>query len=156
LRELRSALGRQLVVSTPDGFNLPEPLRKLAGEAAEGVYVTNYGVPNDGLPPRGKAFLKSFASDRGGDPGPDFAASYGAQGAEILLDAIARSDGTRASVAEEVRRTQIRNGIIGNVAFDAKGDLVERPMTILRFAHGHFVVDRVIRVRLHERREATT
>ena len=54
------------------------------------MYVTNYGVPNDKLPPRGKQFLESFASERGGDPGPDFAASYGAQGVEILLDAIAR------------------------------------------------------------------
>ena len=148
LRELRAALGRQVPVSAPDGFNLPDDLRKLAGEAAEGLYVTNYGVPNKALPPRGKAFLESFASERGGDPGPDFAASYGAQGAEVLLDAIARSDGTRTSVVHELRRTQLRNGIIGNVAFDAKGDLVERPMTVLRFTHGHFVVDRVVRVRL--------
>jgi branched-chain amino acid transport system substrate-binding protein len=147
IRELRSALGRQVAVSAPDGFYLPEDLRKLAGKAAEGMYVTNYGVPNDRLPPRGKAFLESFASERGGDPGPDFAASYGAQGAEILLDAIARSDGTRASVREELRRTQVRNGILGDVAFDAKGDLVERPMTILRFVRGDFVVDRVVSVR---------
>jgi ABC-type branched-subunit amino acid transport system substrate-binding protein len=147
LRELRSALGSQVSVSAPDGFDLPD-LPKLAKGAAEGLYVTNYGVPNNALPPRGKAFLESFASERGGDPGPDFAASYGAQGAEILLDAIARSDGTRASVTEELRRTQVRNGLLGDVAFDAKGDIVERPMTILRFAHGDFVVDRVVRVRL--------
>jgi len=147
IRELRAALGRQVSVSAPDGFYLPEGLRKLAGEAAEGLYVTNYGIPNDRLPPRGKAFLDSFASERGGDPGPDFAASYGAQGAEILLDAIARSDGTRASVREELRRTQVRNGILGDVAFDGKGDVIERPMTILRFTHGDFVVDRVVRVR---------
>jgi ABC-type branched-subunit amino acid transport system substrate-binding protein len=75
------------------------------------------------------------------------AASYGAQGAEILLDAIARSDGTRASVREELRRTQVRNGILGDVAFDEKGDLVEGPMTILRFARGDFVIDRVVHVR---------
>jgi DNA-binding SARP family transcriptional activator/ABC-type branched-subunit amino acid transport system substrate-binding protein/DNA-binding beta-propeller fold protein YncE len=147
IRELRAALGRHVSLTAPDAFYWPEALRKLARDAAEGMYVTNYGIPNDMLPPRGKAFLKSFVSERGGDAGPDFAASYGAQGAEILLDAIARSDGTRASVREEIRRTQVRNGILGNVAFDAKGDLVERPMTILRFARGDFVVDRVVRVR---------
>jgi hypothetical protein len=37
-----------------------------------------------------------------GNPGPDFSAAYGAQAAEILLDAIARSDGTRASVTREL------------------------------------------------------
>jgi ABC-type branched-subunit amino acid transport system substrate-binding protein len=50
-------------------------------------------------------------------------------------------------VREELRRTQVRNGILGDVAFDTKGDLVERPMTILRFVRGDFVVDRVVRVR---------
>jgi DNA-binding SARP family transcriptional activator/ABC-type branched-subunit amino acid transport system substrate-binding protein/DNA-binding beta-propeller fold protein YncE len=147
IRELRSALDRQVALSAPDGFNLPEDLRKLAGKEAEGMYVTNYGVPNDRLPPRGKAFLESFASERGGDPGPDFAASYGAQGAEILLDAIARSDGTRPSVRKELGRTQIRNGILGDIAFDAKGDLVEGAMTILRFTRGDFAIDRIVHIR---------
>jgi ABC-type branched-subunit amino acid transport system substrate-binding protein/tRNA A-37 threonylcarbamoyl transferase component Bud32 len=147
IRELRSTLGREVSLSAPDSFYLPEALRKLAGGAAEGMYVTNYGVPNDRLPPAGKRFLESFATERGGDPGPDFAASYGAQAAEILLGAIARSDGTRASVTEEVRQTQIRDGVLGDIAFDWKGDLVEGAITILRFVHGGFVVDRVVRVR---------
>jgi DNA-binding SARP family transcriptional activator/ABC-type branched-subunit amino acid transport system substrate-binding protein/DNA-binding beta-propeller fold protein YncE len=147
IRELRAALGPEVALSAPDAFALPEDLRALAGKAAEGMYVTNYGVPNDKLTPRGKEFLESFAAQNGGDAGPDLAASYGAQAAEILLDAIARSDGTRASVVEEVRRTQVSNGILGDVAFDAKGDLVEGPITILRFVRGDLVVDRVVRVR---------
>lgn len=147
IRELRATLGPDVTLAAPDAFNLPEDLREVAGEAAEGMYVTNYGVPNERLPRKGKQFLQSLASARGGDPGPDLAASYGAQIAAILLDAIARSDGTRASVTDEVRQTQIQNGILGDVAFDAKGDLVEGPITILRFTHGDFVVDRVVRVR---------
>jgi DNA-binding SARP family transcriptional activator/ABC-type branched-subunit amino acid transport system substrate-binding protein/streptogramin lyase len=147
IRELRSALAPDVALSAPDAFYLPEDLRQLAADAAEGMYVTNYGIPNDKLPPAGKEFLQSFATDHGGDPGPDFAASYGAQAAEILLDAIARSDGTRASVTEQVRRTQVQNGILGDIAFDPNGDLVEGPMTILRFSGRDFVVDRVVRVR---------
>jgi hypothetical protein len=50
-----------------------------------------------------------------------------------------------ASVPDEVRRTQVRNGILGDIAFDVKGDLVEGPSTILRFTRG--VVDRVVRFR---------
>ena len=38
-------------------------------------------------------------------------------------------------------------GILGDVAFDAKGDLVQGPITSLRFTRGDFVVDRVVRVR---------
>jgi len=43
--------------------------------------------------------------------------------------------------------TQVQNGILGDVAFDPSGDLVEGPMTILRFSGRDFVVDRVVRVR---------
>ncbi len=111
------------------------------------MYVTTYGIPNERLPPQGKEFLTSFAAGRGGDRGPDLGASYGAQAADILLDAIARSDGTRASVTSEVRSTDIRNGILGDIAFDPKGDLVEAPITVLRMAGGKFVVDRVVVVR---------
>ena len=79
--------------------------------------------------------------------GPDLSASYGAQGAEILLDAIARSDGTRASVLEEIRRTRIENGILGDIAFNPQGDLVEAPFTYYRVRGERFVPDRVVVVR---------
>ena len=112
------------------------------------MYVATYGIPNDRLPPKGEQFLAAYAAEHGGDPGPDVAASYGAQAAEILLDAIARSDGTRASVTEQLRQTDVRNGILGNVSWDAKGDLVEGPVTILRMTGDELVVDRVVVVRL--------
>ncbi len=70
-----------------------------------------------------------------GDPagaGPDYAAAYGAQAAEILLEAIARSDGTRASVTREVFRTRVEDGILGDIRFDRNGDLVDSPFTFVR------------------------
>ena len=57
---------------------------------------------------------------------------YAAQAAEILLDAIARSDGTRTSVISELFRTKVDNGLIGNFTFDENGDISESPITILR------------------------
>jgi branched-chain amino acid transport system substrate-binding protein len=146
IRELRSALGPGIPVIAPDAFANPD-LVKLGGSAVEGMYVTQYGIPNSHLPPRGKQLLKAVADAGKGDVGPDYAASYGAQAAEILLDAIARSDGTRASVASEVRRTKVVDGILGDVSFDEDGDLVEGPVTVLRVEDGKFVVDRVVRVR---------
>ena len=148
VRELRGALGEHVSISAPDAFALPEDLRTLAGDAATGMYVATYGIPNDRLPPKGEQFLAAYAAEHGGDPGPDVAASYGGQAAEILLDAIARSDGTRASVTEQLRQTDVRNGILGNVSWDAKGDLVEGPVTILRMTGDELVVDRVVVVRL--------
>jgi branched-chain amino acid transport system substrate-binding protein len=147
IRELREALGPGVAISTPDGFGLYDALRKLAGPAATGVYSTVHGIPNSHVSAKGEQFLSAFAAAHGGDAGPDVAATYGAQAAEIFLDAIARSDGTRASVTEQVRLTDVRNGILGDVSWDAKGDLLEGPIMILRATDSEFVVDRVIVVR---------
>jgi branched-chain amino acid transport system substrate-binding protein len=147
IHELRAALGPKVALSAPDAFALEEDLRRLAGDAANGLYVTTYGIPNDRLPPRGRQLLAGVAATRGGDPGPDLAASYGAQAAEIFLDAIARSDGTRVSVTEQVALTDVRNGILGDVRFDRNGDRVEAPITILRAGDRGLDVDRVIVVR---------
>ena len=146
VRELRRALGPDVSISAPDGLLVSE-FAELPGAAAEGVYVTNYGVPNDRLPPRGRQFLREFSATNGGDPGPDYGAAYGAQAVEILLDAIARSEGTRRAVLDEVSRTVVTKGILGAISWDAQGDLLEAPITIFRVQNGDFVTDRVLVIR---------
>jgi ABC-type branched-subunit amino acid transport system substrate-binding protein len=96
---------------------------------------------------------------REGEPSPSFYTAYAAQAAEILLDAIARSDGTRGSVTRELLQTTIEDGILGDIDFDENGDPVEAPVTIYRVVgKGHLglgvdsvfkgaVVDRVITAR---------
>jgi ABC-type branched-subunit amino acid transport system substrate-binding protein len=69
---------------------------------------------------------------RDGEPSPDFSATYAPRAAEILLDAIARSEGTRASVTRMLFRTEVDGGILGDIRFDENGDLVEGPVTIYR------------------------
>ena len=104
-----------------------------------GVAATRTGVPRE---------LRAIeALGRG----PDFAAAYGAQAAEILLDAIARSDGTRASVTREVFRARVEDGILGDIRFDRNGDLVDAPFTFFRIVGErsseeglHPTVDRVV------------
>ena len=99
LRDLRAHLGRRPALIASDGFADFERLRE-SGRAAQGMYVANAGIPNAELPPAGRRLLA--AAGRPEDD-PDFSFAYGAQAAEILLDAIARSDGTRASVTRELR-----------------------------------------------------
>jgi hypothetical protein len=48
---------------------------------------------------------------------------YEAQAAQITLDAIAKSDGTRASVLSNLFKTKVTNGIMGTFHFDANGDI---------------------------------
>jgi ABC-type branched-subunit amino acid transport system substrate-binding protein len=87
------------------------------------------------LPPAGAAFARRFARTQPGavvEP----SAVYAAQAATVVLDAIGRSDGTRASVLRELFRTRVRGGLLGDFEFDARGDISESPVTILRVARG--------------------
>jgi branched-chain amino acid transport system substrate-binding protein len=133
IRAVRASVGPKIAILVPDGFaGLYDGLVKLAGAAAQGMYISQYGIANERLPPRGREFIESFANGRPSGAGPDFGAAYGAQAAEILLDAIARSDGTRASVTREVFRTRVSDGILGDIRFDRNGDLVDSPFTFVR------------------------
>ena len=59
-------------------------------------------------------------------------ALYTAQATEILLDAIARSDGSRGSVSRALFATRVEDGLIGDVSFDADGDVRPRPYHLFR------------------------
>jgi DNA-binding SARP family transcriptional activator/ABC-type branched-subunit amino acid transport system substrate-binding protein len=163
VRAVRATVGPNVELLAPDGFGLYEDLIKLVGRAAKGMYVSQYGIANEKLPPRGREFLESFASGLPSGPGPDYGAAYGAQAAEILLDAIARSDGTRASVTREVFRTRVTDGILGDIRFDRKGDLVDSPFTFVRMggdpdgnAGLRPIVDRVVLARSARLRQTPT
>ena len=54
-----------------------------------------------------------------------------AQAAEAVVAAIAASDGTRAGVASELFKIHIPNGILGNLSFNANGDVTANPVTDL-------------------------
>jgi branched-chain amino acid transport system substrate-binding protein len=158
VRDLRARLGPDATLIASDYFTPVPDLIEAAGPAARGMYISSGGgLPNDELPPAGKRFLEEFETTRAGEPSPPFSAPYAAQAAEILLDAIARSDGTRESVTRELFRTSVEDGILGDIDFDENGDPVEAPVTIYRvvgrgrpgplpFLDGA-VVDRVITAR---------
>jgi len=90
---------------------------------------------NERLGPGGRSFLRGFGSTQ---PGArvDIAAVYAAQAAELLLGAIARSDGTRASVSSELFKSRVHNGFLGSFVIDADGDPTPTPVTIVRLKHG--------------------
>jgi ABC-type branched-subunit amino acid transport system substrate-binding protein len=63
-------------------------------------------------------------------------AVYAAQAAQVVMQAIARSDGTRAGILDQLFRTRVRDGLLGSFSFDAQGDIAESPVTILRVDEG--------------------
>jgi branched-chain amino acid transport system substrate-binding protein len=147
VHDLRVRLGASVDLLGPDGLTPLPLLVKRAGRAALGMHVSLAGVVTDGLSPAGARFARRFEKVQAGvEVQPS--AVYAAQAAEVLLDAIARSDGTRASVLEELFATEVRNGLLGSFAFDANGDTTKSPVTIMRVARRGVeggVVARVLR-----------
>jgi YVTN family beta-propeller protein len=137
--EMLAALRRALPPSVPvigcDGLLPVSLFFERAGPAARGTYVSINGLVNERLGLAGRKFVRDFGSTQ---PGArvDIAAVYAAQAAELLLDAVARSDGTRASVSSELFKARVRNGLLGTFAIDADGDLTPAPVTIVRLEHG--------------------
>jgi ABC-type branched-subunit amino acid transport system substrate-binding protein len=69
---------------------------------------------------------------------------YAAEAAEVLLTAIAHSDGTRDSVTRAVFATRIKNGILGTFTFDRNGDSTYNPILIYHVLHGRARLNRVV------------
>lgn len=135
IRALRNRLGRGVDIMGPDGLAPPSQLDEYAGPAARGVFIAIGGLVPDRLPPAGADFVKRFARTQAG-VNVELFAVYAAQATEVMLDAIARSDGTRASVIDAMFRTRLRDSLIGEIAFDRRGDAVAAPVTVLRVVGG--------------------
>ena len=136
LEELRTQLGPRVQIVIGDGFLPASGLFQALGPTARTLYITLVGGAGENrLSPAGRRFLKDFlAAER--KPGLTGLAApyamYAAQAAEVMLDAIARSDGTRASVARELMTTRVQNGFLGSFRFDHNGDTNRQWMTIVR------------------------
>jgi len=135
VRELRGQLGREVTVLGNEGFTPVSLFLERAGDAGRGVYVSLNGLTLERLGPAGRRFVRAFAATQ---PGAEIqpSAVYAAQATEVLLDAIARSDGTRASVIRELFRSKVTRGLLGDFSFDENGDISESPITILRAERG--------------------
>jgi ABC-type branched-subunit amino acid transport system substrate-binding protein len=86
------------------------------------------------LPPAGRRFVEAFEQAIERQAAPPSAAM--AQATEVLLDAIAASDGTRASVTRNVFRTRVKDGILGSFEFDANGNTTAGGVTMYRIDRG--------------------
>jgi ABC-type branched-subunit amino acid transport system substrate-binding protein len=138
IRDLRRELGGSVVLLGTDGFTQGNEVIAAAGPAAEGMLATVPGVPSDRMGPAGRRFVKHVER-----AAPAWLAlnhywiPFAAQATEVLLDAIAASDGTRASVIASLHSPRSKGSVIGAMRFDRNGDPEPAmPVTILRIHRG--------------------
>ena len=148
IEALRERLGNRVTLLAGDGFMEPDTLRAL-GRPADGLYVVYPGLSPSApdLTPAAQRFVREF-----GAQDEEYGVLEAAQATETVLAAIARSDGTRASVLAELQDTREQDSILGDFAFDRYGDITPALFTILRVTGtrarpaSNVVVDRVIAV----------
>src|SRR2546423_8509423 len=134
IKDLRGTLGKTFPLIAPDGFSSFSDTWKNSGGAALGMYISVAGEPNEKLGPAGKKFVKDFGAQIGTTPNPYSA--YGAQAMEVLLTAIEKSDGSRSSVADNMLKTKVTDGILGTFSINANGDTTSNPVTQYKLGAG--------------------
>jgi len=117
----------------PDGFTgYPD---FLALPEAQGAYLSFTGLSIDQFPKGGAAekFQADYLAEYGEAPTSSFSV-YGAAAAQVILAAIAASDGSRKSVYEAMKSVVIpaSESVVGTeLKFDANGDILSKDITIL-------------------------
>jgi branched-chain amino acid transport system substrate-binding protein len=141
LRALRARFGNRLAILGDFLYAAGQDTLEVTDGKARGMYVATSDVSRTdvSLTPAGKRFLQSY--------GPDVEGGFvleAAQATELVVQAIARSDGTRASVLRELKASRVKDGILGSFRFDRNGDLTPAAVAIVRITGKDRVLDRVV------------
>jgi hypothetical protein len=116
IRDLRRVLGARFPIYATEEALPITTLFASAGRAAAGVRVVTGGVPGR----RGATQFELHA----------------AAATEVLLDAIARSDGTRDGVVRALAGTRLPSTPIGPVTLDRRGEPTVSRAFVVRAQHG--------------------
>jgi len=141
IKDLRAGAPNVKILA-PDGFTPVSADVQQSSGKAEGMTVSVAGLPNEKLPPVGQAFVKAFAKANGGKT-PDPYSVYAAAAAQVFLAAIGKSDGSRASVTDELFKVKTST-VLGNMSFNANGDVTANPVTIYKIKGGKSSTYKVI------------
>ena len=87
-------LGAKFPILMPDGFTPFSATGQTSGNTSNGAYISYPGIPVKSLKGAGAKFVAGFTKVNGGKL-PDPYTAYAAQAAQVLLGAIAKSNGTR-------------------------------------------------------------
>jgi branched-chain amino acid transport system substrate-binding protein len=133
----------KVMLLAPDGFNDSATVTD-AGAAAEGMYVTIGGQdPNALTNPTGKAFIAAYKKTYKVDHLEAYTA-YGAQAYLVLANAIAKSNGTRASITKNLYSQSFPKGVIGSFKIDSTGDPSLGGVTVDQYVGGQSKIITVI------------
>jgi len=110
----------------PDGFSDPNA----NGSVGNGAYISVAGLPPKALTGKGAVFVSQFSKSIGEQANPY--AAYGAEAADVLLNAVAKSGGQRSAVAKALFGMSVSGGILGSFTINAQGDTSGASITVYK------------------------
>jgi branched-chain amino acid transport system substrate-binding protein len=119
----------------PDGFATDAVFQPSEGGTAKAVdaFFTVAGAPVDEFKGKGGEFAQKFQSEVLEGKPVDPYAILAVQAADVVLQAIANSDGSRQSVIEELFKLKVADGYIGGFEFNENGDVTGASGAVLTF-----------------------
>ncbi|MEA2234547.1 MAG: branched-chain amino acid transport system substrate-binding protein [Solirubrobacteraceae bacterium] len=120
IRDLRAGLGHEILLLGPDGFDQPNAIVEGAGGLADGFTITVAAANVRALPVDGKRWAAQFR--RRWAVQPCCYTVHAGVVMQLVLDAIAASDGTRAQVLRNLQRAEVKGRLVGDFRFDRYGD----------------------------------
>ena len=120
------AVDPKIQLQMPDGFSDPGA----NGAVGNGAYISVAGEPPKALTGQGATFVSSFGKQIGTTPNPY--AAYGAEAMDVMLQAVAKGGGQRASTTKGLFGLTITNGILGTFTINSSGDTNLQPITIYK------------------------
>ena len=120
-----------------DGFVITSLFEEAGPQNVEGAFGTAPTIPVEQLSGAGKEFLDGFKAAEGGKD-IEVYTIYAAASAQVLLEAIANSDGSREDVTAQLFEVSLDDSIVGPLSFDENGDPATKFETVYQAKGGHF------------------
>ena len=120
-----------------DGFVISSLFEEAGPKNVEGAYGTAPTLPVEQVSGAGKELLDSFQQAEGGK-NIEVYTIYAAAAAQVFLEAIKNSDGSREDVTRQVFEVNLEDTIVGPMSFDENGDPATKFETVYQAKGGKF------------------
>jgi len=114
-----------------------------AGGAAEGVYVTQVGIPPSEMTEKGKDFVDRYKERYGVNPGTY--SGFGYESMKVVMKSIKNAKKEdRAGILKAISETKNYDGLFGKWSFDENGDTTLLLVSGNKVENGKFVYKKLI------------
>lgn len=131
----------KLMVS--DGFVTASLFDEAGPQNLEGAYGSAPVLNPEDLGEGGQKFLAAYKEQYGE---PEVYTAYAAAAAQVIIDAIGRSDGTREDVVAKMFETNIEDGIVGPMSFNENGDPENGLISVFQAKGGEWTFEEAVQL----------